>query len=523
MSDPDPAAGATENEATDGGRDATTVDDGRDATATDGGTDATTAETAADGAAGTRTGSQTPPGQEREPATARSGEYPVASRDGDDDSESSEAGSTETTVRSATTRQTNRWVGVAGLSFLTGGLGVATNTRPLLLAAVVGVTYLAYANVSSAPTPSLSVARQVSDPTPEPGDDVTVTVTVTNAGEQSIPDLRVVEQVPDALSVVEGPARAATALRPGATMTFSYTVTARRGEFDLDGLTAIVRNASGSEEREYDLATEPTTLTCVPPVDATDAVPLHALTSPYTGRVATDTTGSGVEFASVREYQHGDPLSRLDWNRYARDGSLATMEFREERMATVVLLVDLRPAAYVQSGEDGPSAVERSIDATHRLFNSLLDTGDRVGIAALSEADIWLPPGAGPTHRAEARHLLATHPALSATPPAERVYVRPALRLLAGRLPDDAQVVFCSPMADPAAAYVARRLHVRGHPVTIVSPDPTRRDTVGRTLASVERSNRLSDLRASGLRVIDWTDEESLFEALERARRRWSA
>jgi uncharacterized repeat protein (TIGR01451 family) len=523
MSDSDPAADATEAKAVDGRGDATGTDVRANATATDGGTDATTAETAAGGTAGARTESESRSGQGREPAADRSGEYPVTSRGSDDDSGSGEEGSGGLTVRSLRTRRTNRWVGVAGLSFLTGGLGVATSTRPLLLAAVVGVTYLAYANVSSAPAPSLSVTRRVSDSTPEPGDDVTVTVSVTNDGERSIPDMRVVEQVPDALSVVEGPARAATALRPGATMTFSYTVTARRGEFDFDGLTVIVRNASGSEEREYDVATEPTTLTCVPPVDATDAVPLHTLTSPYTGRVATDTTGSGVEFASVREYQHGDPLSRLDWNRYARDGSLATMEFREERMATVVLLVDLRPAAYVQSGEDGPSAVERSVDATHRLFNSLLDTGDRVGIAALSEADIWQAPGTGPTHRAEVRHLLATHPALSATPPTERVYVRPALRLLAGRLPDDAQVVFCSPMVDTAAAYVARRLHVRGHPVTVVSPDPTRRDTVGRTLASVERSNRLSDLRASDLRVIDWGGEESLFEALERARRRWSA
>ncbi|MEF8851309.1 MAG: DUF58 domain-containing protein [Haloarculaceae archaeon] len=427
------------------------------------------------------------------------------------------------TVRSVTTRRTSRWVGVAGLSFLTAGLGIATSTRPLLLAAVVGVVYLAYANVTPAPTPSLSAARRVSDATPEPGDEVEVTVSVTNTGDSSLPDLRVVEQVPDALSVERGPARAATALRPGATMTFSYTVTARRGEFDFDGLTLVVRNASGSEETEFDLSMAPTTVTCVPPVDATDVVPLHALTSPYTGRVATATAGEGVEFASVREYQHGDPLSRLDWNRYARDGTLATMEFREERMATVVLLVDLRQGAYVQSGEGGRNAVERSIDATHRLFNSLLDTGDRVGIAALSTDDIWLSPGAGPTHQAEARHLLATHPALSPTPPDERVYVRPALRMLVGRLPDEAQVVFCTPMVDDAAAYVARRLHVRGHPVTVVSPDATRRDTVGRTLASVERSNRLSELRTTGIRVIDWGEDKSLFEALVAARRRWSA
>lgn len=521
MSDPDEAADAT-SEAVDS-TDPTDPDGGTGTTAPDGGTDTAATETsAADAATGGQSGSRDRSADVREPATVPSEADPTDTEPGDEAEDGSGDAASDLTVRSVTARQTNRWVGVAGLSFLTGGLGVATSTRPLLLAAVVGVTYLAYANVSSAPAPSLSVFREVSDSMPEPGEEVTVTVTVRNTGDRSIPDLRLVEQVPDALSVVEGPARTATALRSGAAVTFSYTVTARRGEFDLDGLTVIVRNASGSEEREYDVATQPTTLTCVPPVDATEEVPLHALTSPYTGRVATDTTGAGVEFASVREYQHGDPLSRLDWNRYARDGSLATMEFREERMATVVLVLDLRPAAYVQSGEDGRNAVERSIDATHRLFNSLLDTGDRVGIAAFSEADIWLPPGAGPTHRAEARHLLATHPALSPTPPAERVYVRPALRMLVGRLPDDAQVVFCSPMVDTAAAYVARRLHVRGHPVTVVSPDPTRRDTVGRTLASIERSNRLSDLRASGLRVIDWTDDESLYEALERARRRWS-
>jgi uncharacterized repeat protein (TIGR01451 family) len=493
-------------------------------TAPDGGADvATTDEETPGGDEGRDDGTATP-----EPAVAgRSG--PTGATVGDrGDPDRVEPAETDAeaegtlAIRSVTTRRTGRWVGVAGLSFLTAGLGVATSTRPLLLAAVVGVVYLAYANVTPAPTPSLSAARRVSDPTPDPGDEVEVTVSVTNTGDSSLPDLRVVEQVPEALSVERGPARAATALRAGATMTFSYTVTARRGEFDFDGLTLVVRNASGSEEKEFDLSMGPTTVTCVPPVDATDAVPLHALTSHYTGRVATDTAGEGVEFASVREYQHGDPLSRIDWNRYASTGTLATMEFREERMATVVLLVDLRKGAYVQSGEGGRNAVERSVDATHRLFNSLLDTGDRVGIAALSKDDIWLSPGAGPTHQAEARHLLATHPALSPTPPDERVYVRPALRMLVGRLPDEAQVVFCTPMVDDAAAYVARRLHVRGHPVTVVSPDATRRDTVGRTMASIERSNRLSELRAAGIRVIDWADEESLFEALEAARRRWS-
>jgi uncharacterized repeat protein (TIGR01451 family) len=425
-------------------------------------------------------------------------------------------------VREETLRATNHWVGIAGVSFLTAGLGVVLRSRPLLLAAIVGVAYLAYANVTGAPTPTLAVTREVSDPDPEPGDHVTVTVTVGNAGGETLTDLRLVEGVPEALSVVDRPARTATALRPGASVSFSYTVLARRGEYEFDELTAIARNASGSQERELHLDTESTTLTCVPPVDATETVPLRALTAPYTGRVPTDVAGEGVEFANIREYEHGDPLSRLDWNRYARDGDLATLEFREERMATVVVLLDLRVDAYVQAGSDGLHAVDRGIDAARRLFNSLLETGDRVGIAALSPADVWLPPGAGPTHQAEARHLLATHPALAPTPPSQRVYVRLAVRNLVTRLSDDAQVVLCSPMADDAIVYVARALQVRDHPVTVVSPDPTSRETVGGTLAAIERSNRLNDLRTSGVRVLDWRADETLVESLERARRRWS-
>jgi len=427
-----------------------------------------------------------------------------------------------TTVEASRLSSTDHWLGIAAVTFLTAGLGVLTQSRPLFLAAVVGVGYLAYANATEAPEPSLAVTRAVTDPNPEPGDRVGVRVTVTNAGDGVLPDLRIVDHVPDALAAVDGPARTATALRPGASVTFAYTVLARRGEFTFDGLDVVARNVSGSRERALELRTEPTTITCLPPLDATETVPLHGLTSPYTGRVSTDSAGEGVEFASLREYQHGDALSRIDWNRYARDGDLATMEFREERMATVVVLVELRKAAYLQAGPDGPHAVDRSIEATRRLFNSLIDTGDRVGVATLAPDDVWQAPGAGPTHQAEVRNLLATHPTLSPTPPSDRVYVPGYLRTFLHRLADDAQVVFVSPVPDRTSEYVARAIHVRDHPVTVISPDSTRTDTPGRTLAAAERSNRLASLRESGLRVVDWDPEESLAEALARGRRRWS-
>ncbi|QLH77300.1 DUF58 domain-containing protein [Halosimplex rubrum] len=471
-------------------------------------------------------------GDGTEPASAganeRDGETTEAGRADEGDVADGSAGGADTggpvavTVRSSRLRSTNHWVGFATLVFLSAGLGALLRSRALMLAAVVGVGYLAYANTTEAPEPDLAVERRLSAEDPEPGDTVEVTVVVENVGEAALPDLRVVEQVPEALAVTAGPARAATALRPGARMTFSYTVLARRGAYRFEGLTVIARNASGSRERELDAETEPAAITCLAPVDATEAVPLRGLTSPYTGRVSTDSSGEGTEFASLREYQHGDALSRIDWNTFARDGTLTTMEFREERMATVVVVLDLREEAYLQAGDDGPHAVDRGIDAARRVFNSLLGTGDRVGIAAFAAETVWLSPGAGPTHRARARELLSTHPALSPTPPDGRVYVRLQLRRLAQRLDDDAQVVFVSPMPDETSAVIARSLQVRGHAVTVLSPDPTMRDTPGRRLAAVERSNRLNDLRGSDVRVVDWDGDERLAEALERARRRWS-
>jgi uncharacterized protein (DUF58 family) len=59
--------------------------------------------------------------------------------------------------------------------------------------------------------------------------------------------------------------------------------------------------------------------------------------------------------------------------------------------------------------------------------------------------------------------------------------------------------------------------------VTVLTPDATSLESPGGILAAVERSNRLNELRASGVRVIDWTGQETLLAALERARRRWSA
>jgi uncharacterized protein (DUF58 family) len=252
-------------------------------------------------------------------------------------------------------------------------------------------------------------------------------------------------------------------------------------------------------------------------------MPLRALTSRYTGRVGIDSGGPGTEFHAVREYRRGDPLSRIDWRRAARTGEYATLQFREERSATVVLLLDARESAYRAPGDEAPSAVERSVGAAGEVFTSLLSTGDRVGIAAYGPVEFWLPPNTGGAHRARARVALGTHPAFSPVPTDEPFFGSIRLRRLRRRLPADAQVVLFTPLTDDATVRLARRLEATGHLVTVVSPDPTGDATHGNRLARIERSVRCSTLRRAGVRVVDWDPERPLAVAVARARRRWSA
>ncbi len=418
-------------------------------------------------------------------------------------------------------RETDRWRGVSAAALLTGGVGIVLGRPVVLLLAVVGVGFAAYARAAVPPPAAVEVERTVSDPEPAPDDEVTVTVTVRNVGDGTLPDLRYVDGVPEATTVTEGSPRIGTSLRSGRAARFSYRLDARRGVHEFGSATVLVRDFSGAIERALSVEVE-SEVVCIPQLEPLPAVPLRAQTTQYTGRVTTDVGGEGVEFHATREYRPGDALNRIDWNRRARTGRLATLEFREERAATVVVLVDCRDRAYRVPEPGAASALDRSVEAAGRLVATLLDSGDRVGVAGLGPGDCWVAPGASTDHRTRVRRLLATHPTLDPVPGGDRFYPALEMARLRRRLPDDAQVVLLSGLGDQYVAEVARRLDAYGYPVTVVSPDATADRTAGHRLARVERTNRIDDLRQAGLRVVSWDSDEPLEVAVTRADERWS-
>lgn len=419
------------------------------------------------------------------------------------------------------TTRTNRWTGITALAFAGIAVGALTNSPAPLLVAAIGVGYGAFAMGTGLGDVELATERDLDPADPEPGEEVRVELTVTNAGGSTLSDLRLVDGVPNALDVVDGTTRVATALRPGEDETIEYVVRVRRGTHEFGPLAVVARDASGATEHASTV-TAPGEISCVPKLPAAVRVPLRGQTTQQVGTVTTDAAGSGVEFHTVREYQPGDPLTRVDWKRRARTGELTTIDFRQERAATVVFVVDARREAYVRAGE-GQSAVDYSVDAVGAMARALVEDGHPTGVASFAARWTWLQPGVGRDHVARLRDRLALGDAFSPAPEDEEFLFGLSLRRVVKHLPGNAQVVFCSPLVDDEAVAVARQLEAFGHAVTVVSPDVTTSTAgVGGTVARLEREVRIRGLRRHGIRVVDWDVDRSFAVAAAEARRRWS-
>ena len=126
--------------------------------------------------------------------------------------------------------------------------------------------------------------------------------------------------------------------------------------------------------------------------------------------------GPGIEYADVREYQHGEDARLIEWNLSARSDRLFVREAQPERGLDVWLLVDASRSL------DWGTALCLKRDAAHELVAAaallLTRHGSRVG-AILFDTSLRriLPPAAGHHGRLA---LLARLEAESATLPPPR-------------------------------------------------------------------------------------------------------
>ncbi|MDH5020240.1 DUF58 domain-containing protein [Halobacterium rubrum] len=435
----------------------------------------------------------------------------------------------------AAVTRTPRWQTTSVAALLLVAVGFLFAAPLVVAGAVVPVAFAAYDALSSVPAGAeLRATRDIDPPAASPGDHVTVTLSVTNTGDATVPDLRVVDGVPGELAVVDGTPRLATPLRAGATATTTYDVVAKRGAHEFDTPVASGRSFAGSDRA---------TVTLDPDGDAS-LEGLRAIDSPPThtpihraGTQPTDQGGPGLEFYRTREYQHGDPLDRLNWRQYAKTGELATVEFREEHATRTVLVVDARTPTRVSPSPGHPTATELDAYVGARLHSALtaMDVETILTAVGLPDGAVSTPtpdalPWAATDTPADAADVLDAAEAVATQnravtstdpqPPEEDVFdisMPAAGDALRRRLPPRAEVVVVSPLLDDWALELVGGLQPYGYPVTVVSPDVTHSTTSAGSVLSLHRSLRRKLLADAGHSVVDWHPDTPVDTTLERS------
>ena len=421
---------------------------------------------------------------------------------------------------SGTGVRTPRWRIATVAAAVLVAAGVLLVRQAYLFAAAVPLAYLAAAALSATDEPDVSLARSFDPAHPVPGERVTITLTVTNEGDAPLADLRVVDAVPDRLGVVEGSPRGCFGLRSGEHATLTYDVIARRGTHEFGAPDLRARGLAGSAVyTTSEPVTDDEPLRCEL---ALDDLPLREQHIQFVGQAPTNTPGSGTEFYATREYQPGDPVSRVDWRHFASTGDLSTVQFRRRRAASVVFVVDAHDDATVAAATGEPTALELGLYAVDHGLRALRERGNPVGVTAVGAGASFVEPTRSPTVEAEYDGMRES---LAADAGSDGLFTdggREAKRLCR-KLPNDAQVAYVTPALGDRVLGAVEAFRAHGHEVTVLSPDVTEGDTLGHRVAAGERALRLVAARELGAGVVDWDTDEPLRVAIAETITGWAS
>lgn len=239
----------------------------------------------------------------------------------------------------------------------------------------------------------------------------------------------------------------------------------------------------------------------------------------FSGEYRSVFRGQGMEFAEVREYQHGDDFRAIDWNVSARMGHPYVKLFEEEREVTLLLIVD-RSGSVEFGGQVRKS--DRAVEIAAVLALAAVRNNDRVGALVFSDdVDHVVPAAKGRLHALRViRDLLAFKPVNRGT------NLGGALTYSGKLLRHRSIVVVLSDFRAKAWEEQMRRLS-RRHEVVAISIDDRREEELPDVgwieLEDAEtRARLLVDTRAldtrTGLRVSAEEMRSARARSLERAR-----
>lgn len=122
----------------------------------------------------------------------------------------------------------------------------------------------------------------------------------------------------------------------------------------------------------------------------------------YTSLWAKETT----QIDGVREYIHGDRLSRIHWNATAKTGQWKSKEFEREALPRVVFVLDRGANVYAHI-----EAFELAVSVAASLLDLTVRKGMPIGFVSAGRTSRWYGEGRVPVTRAEVfQHLVDVEP-----------------------------------------------------------------------------------------------------------------
>jgi uncharacterized protein (DUF58 family) len=236
----------------------------------------------------------------------------------------------------------------------------------------------------------------------------------------------------------------------------------------------------------------------------------------FAGNEVSRRKGEGIEFADMRQFGPGDPLTRVNWRASARRDELWVNQSHPERNTDVILFVDSFAEARI--GDEG--TLDLAVRATAALADAYGRRRDRVGLIGYGGILRWLVPGTGIVQLYRiVDALLDTEIILS--------YYWKEIDLIPRRvLPPNALVIALTPLLDPRSVGALLDLRARGFDLAVIDVSPVpyarrpepRLDALAFDIWMLRREALRHRLQHAGVAVTEWRSGSSLQAHLEEVR-----
>ena len=367
----------------------------------------------------------------------------------------------------------------------------------------------------------ISVERKMRPTRSIAGEDVNVTVTVTNASANMIHSLLIEDKLPHELTLAAGVNRIMLSLPSGGKTEFEYLISKpKRGSYQIGPTLVHISDSVELHTVDYQLSNTEE-LIVIPQVEKLGIVDLKAKRfGPWPGLAPSKRIGVGSDFFEISPYVAGDDLRRINWKASARSGMLVTNAFEGEQVIDALLVLDC--SQDVTSELFDYDALELQVSFTASLCSQLIMQGNRVGLSVYGAARTWVSPGFGKRHLLRLLDSLAFVKAGPATLPIK--YATEAV--VSAILPSRSLVILISPMLNDEVVEIVENLAINRYSVLCCTPSTktshailSEPSKIARRIFEAER--RLRILRAErAARIIQLTPDMSIKSQLK-VRGRW--